>query len=542
MNSYIWRFFKANRESPVIPALLVWAIVARLEEVAALFNQGNSAHRVVNQPVRYTQFISVLEQLIHESDVYPQHRKNANLEQLKALLPPPEAAGRSNAKTIKIETHDQAVASGSIEAIATVTCSNWLFSILENNESFARCFIDKSLTGLVFAHGSDRSRRLKRLTEYFLTDVMTVVRTTFQGHIDQRELKTVLKKANMSDLPPALVGAIKPGSREDLLARIAYVAFKLKNRFAKGIGKAFPAHLSAWSLAHVCLADDTRDMLTSNLFQVGRQSRGAGTRLLGPETRVVRDAIFTFAPWRSDGEGDREEDCPDPAVLPGVAAAYISFEGQTDYWLSGIAALPTDTSRTPQVPVWWEYSGRNASGTMKLFFFSQHVEPRHESAAEKEPRIFNAMMLGHLQAPSGDVPGVWIAVVKRLKNYRIESRRNDTRTAGFWRNCDEARTDTADINFTAECLCFHYRRDELSDILHECGIVGEIEDQEETQAALKLVLNATYGGGEDVSEVSLGYPMQLATRFFVIPKSDPRYTVVDEVFFQRKVLERAPSL
>lgn len=542
MNSYIWRFFKENRNSPAIPALLVWAIVARIEEVAALWNGKRANDRIVNRPVGHGQFLELLEELVDASPSYPTHRKRANRLQLKEILLPPQNAESSDANSTKAITptpqmtiYDHLVGKGSIEAIATVTGAEWLLCILKSNPGFTAEFFKRSFADIVLK--GDPKRQLQKLTEKFWNDVTLEVRKKFKDQPEKPIFKKALRSANMSGIPESMADTIKPGSEEDLLSRIAYTVRQLQSELCPGMGKAFPAHFSAWSLAHFCLADDVHDNLTSNLFLVGRQSRGTGTNLLGPETRIVRDAIFTYVPRRAKPEDGEVRNNPP------IEATFVSCEDWTQYSMSGAAAQPYGTDSSIQTPVWWEYSGRNASGEMKLFFFTQHVEPRAHTPADEEPRIFNAMMLGHLRDPRGDVPGVWIALVKRLKNQRIEIRPDKSRQAGFWRNCNLSRNDTADLNFTAECLCFHGRRDELANILRHSGIVGVIGDQSGTKDAINVVLNATYGRGEDVTQAPLGYPMQLAANFFAIQKGDERYNRINEVFFRRDVRpEPAPAI
>jgi hypothetical protein len=534
MNSYIWRFFKENRNSPAIPALLIWAIVARIEEVAALWNGKRAKDRIVNRPVGHAQFLEFLEKLVDASVSYPPHRKRANKLQLKEILLPPQNAESSDANSTKAITptpqktiYDHLVSKGSIEAIATVTGAEWLLCILESNREFTNEFFKQSFADIVMK--GDPKRRRQNLITKFWNEVTLEVRKKFKDPQEKRIFRKTLRSANMSGIPESIADTIRPGSEEDLLSRIAYTVRQLQSELSPGMGKAFPAHFSAWSLAHFCLADDGHNNLTSNLFLVGRQSRGTGTNLLGPETRIVRDAIFTYVPRHAQPEDGEVRNNPP------IEATYVSSEDWTQYSMSGAAAQPYGTDPLIQTPVWWEYSGRNASGEMKLFFFTQHVEPRAHGPADEDPRIFNAMMLGHLRDPRGDVPGVWIALVKRLKNRRIETRRNKSRQAGFWRNCNLSSDDTADLNFTAECLCFHGRRDELANILRHGGIVGVIVDQSETKDAINIVLNATYGRGEDVTQAPLGYPMQLAANFFAIHKGDERYNTINEVFFRRDV-------
>lgn len=534
MNSYIWRFFEKKSSSRVISCILTWAVIARIDEAAALYASGHiSEARIVNRPLGYPQFLDALERVVLDNDLLAETQKEKSAQKLREQLLPPDKAGSSKSRRILLKTFEEIVQSETLEGITTAACARWLFRIIENNELFARKFFTEEFTRQIFTSHSNPVVSREKFTEYFHKYVVNAIINAFEIAPDEADLEKVLLHAKMSGIPPAKAGSIRRGSREDLLSRTATVLFALQKRICPGISKAFPVHFSAWSLVHVCVATDERDSLSSDVFLVGRESRGTGTPDHGREVRVVRDAIFSFVPNReNEGGGAQPQD-------PLREAGFVSGEDRICYWLSGFPATTNGIGKKPEEKtiVWWEYSGHSTPGDMKLFFFAQHVEPRALGNEPGEPRIFNALILGHIRsATRGDVPGVWIALVKRLKNYVIPFRSAASVNSGLWRGLKAQRNDASDIVFTSECLCFHQRLDEITEFYHHCGLVGKITDQADTEAAIAETLNATYGFGEDISERAIGFPMQLAANFFVISEGDRRYRLIDDVFFNRKTI------
>jgi hypothetical protein len=546
MNSYIWKLFSSNADHCSIAPLLTWAIVARVDEAAALYGDDHVAkQRLVNRPLDYKRFLAAIENAVHSCEVYVPYQRNINVDKLKTHFPQVDRIDASPPRRRERDGFKGLVSSTTVEGITTVACACWLFRILKDNKEFAKKFFDSRMYDLVHQTNAGEGKKIENFIVHFYKNVVKLIARDFEAEAIQDDTVRVLERATMlglvaDDFKPAeddvdgVCRTIKAGTHDDLLTRISAVLFKLQGAICPTIAQTYPVHFSAWSLCHAVVVSGDETDACSNLFMVGRQSRGLGTHHYRGGARLVRDAIFSFMPAR---DSDKRPDEQPPSVSS--YAGYISGEEKIGYGLVGHSAKDSDKVGST---MWWEYSGRSAGDNMKLFFISQHVEPRTVTEQSiNEPRIFNALMLGHIRdAERGDLPGIWIGMVKRLKPPFQVNRPERAAKSGFWGYLDAERDDLGDLIFTSECHCFHNRVHALMHLYHDCALVGHVADQDHTSEGVATVLNATYGFGDNISDLKIGFPMQLSASFFVIAGDDPRYALIDNTFFAPALVSTQP--